>query len=247
MKMRLALLSLTLGTFACTARKPAEEAPKSAGSQAAAPQSAAQADAPAEAQAEAHAKADAPAQEAQEAKAQADAPPLALGPGWSQVAEADLKPAQQQALARGRAARKQVSERLQGALQAALKEGGPTHAVGFCNTEAPGLHTADLPEGVRLGRSSHRLRNPNNKPPVWTVSRIAAQENKPLLVEGHTGIVGELVPIPMAPVCATCHGQKESFTPELTQILAQHYPQDAATGFAEGDLRGWFWFEADPL
>jgi hypothetical protein len=30
---------------------------------------------------------------------------------------------------------------------------------------------------------------------------------------------------------------------EVKQTLAKEYPDDQATGFEEGDLRGWFWIE----
>jgi hypothetical protein len=42
--------------------------------------------------------------------------------------------------------------------------------------------------------------------------------------------------IVMEPLCVTCHGQELS--PALEQVIARHYPNDAATGFAIGDLRG---------
>jgi len=29
-------------------------------------------------------------------------------------------------------------------------------------------------------------------------------------------------------------------------VLAAKYPMDQATGFKEGDLRGWFWIEVPP-
>ena len=44
-------------------------------------------------------------------------------------------------------------------------------------------------------------------------------------------------------MCVTCHGAKESFSPALIGALAERYPSDQAVGFAEGDLRGWFWAE----
>ncbi len=31
--------------------------------------------------------------------------------------------------------------------------------------------------------------------------------------------------------------------PAVKEVLASGYPRDEATGFAEGDLRGWFWIE----
>jgi len=36
-----------------------------------------------------------------------------------------------------------------------------------------------------------------------------------------------------------CHGP--SVAPALAARIAQHYPEDEATGFEEGDFRGLFW------
>ena len=41
-----------------------------------------------------------------------------------------------------------------------------------------------------------------------------------------------------------CHGPREEISEEVIAKLDEYYPEDAATGFAEGDLRGWIWVEA---
>ena len=43
--------------------------------------------------------------------------------------------------------------------------------------------------------------------------------------------------------CLQCHGKVDDLAPEVRDVLAKNYPQDRATGFAAGDLRGWFWVE----
>jgi hypothetical protein len=52
-----------------------------------------------------------------------------------------------------------------------------------------------------------------------------------------------IAPIPTQPLCLTCHGDPATFSPELKEALAVHYPNDQATGFKAGDLRGVFWAE----
>ena len=42
-------------------------------------------------------------------------------------------------------------------------------------------------------------------------------------------------------LCTTCHG--ESISPGIASAIAERYPDDEATGFAVGDLRGVFWVE----
>ena len=41
----------------------------------------------------------------------------------------------------------------------------------------------------------------------------------------------------------TCHGPKDKISEEVKGQLAKLYPNDTATGFQTGDLRGWFWVE----
>jgi hypothetical protein len=52
---------------------------------------------------------------------------------------------------------------------------------------------------------------------------------------------GVLVPIYTDGLCLTCHGDK--IEPELEKEIRKIYPQDQATGFAQGALRGFFFAE----
>jgi hypothetical protein len=38
--------------------------------------------------------------------------------------------------------------------------------------------------------------------------------------------------------CLACHGDPAGFDPEVRAVLARRYPDDRATGYAPGDLRG---------
>ena len=54
---------------------------------------------------------------------------------------------------------------LQGALKAGLAD-GPVAAIAACSVEAPKIAAAASRNGVRVGRASHRLRNPiMSRPP----------------------------------------------------------------------------------
>ena len=44
--------------------------------------------------------------------------------------------------------------------------------------------------------------------------------------------------IPTEALCLTCHG--ETLAPELAAAIAREYPNDQATGFKLGELRGAF-------
>ena len=123
-------------------------------------------------------------------------------------------------------------------------QSGVDEAIAACNTAAPAIAESLSVEGVRMGRSSHKLRNPANVAPDWVAPAIEsylAGETRPVTVELDDGRQGYIEPIMMQPLCLTCHGQE--LQPDVEAKLAQLYPDDQATGFAAGDFRGVFWVE----
>jgi len=143
------------------------------------------------------------------------------------------------------------------ALQTALKEGlanGPVEAVDACRIRAPEIArevsgiTPDG-EGVEVGRTSHKLRNPANAPRAWVRPLLAAyleqpEDPAPRVVELGDGDWGYVQPILMQPLCATCHG--DTIAEPLRTRINSLYPEDDATGFADGQFRGLFWVEFSP-
>ena len=131
------------------------------------------------------------------------------------------------------------------ALQAGLAQ-GPVEAIDVCRVRAPDIAAALSREGVRVGRSSHRLRNPNNVAPDWAdeiLRQYLADESTrgPVAVRLADARIGHAEPIVVQPLCLVCHG--EVLAPDLADAIASAYPEDRATGFKEGDLRGIFWVE----
>ncbi len=162
--------------------------------------------------------------------------------GWSPVA-AD---APAQALRRGTAAaaRDQLASQLMGELTAALVAGGPAKAIEVCRERAPALAAqVGTERHLRIGRTSQRLRNPANRAPVWATASIAGAAAEPLFFTGPDQQLGALYPIRLQPQCVQCHGRADELSAATRSALQQHYGNDAATGFAPGDLRGWFWVE----
>jgi hypothetical protein len=131
------------------------------------------------------------------------------------------------------------------ALQSGMQQ-GPIEAIGACRTLAPGIAEKLSVDGVAVGRSSHRLRNPANAAPDWVAPILDAYVADPAsriprtvdLADGRSGYVE---PIMIMPMCLACHG--ETLAPEMQAKLAELYPGDQATGFKDGDLRGVFWAE----
>lgn len=134
-------------------------------------------------------------------------------------------------------------------LVAALEQGDAASAVDVCRAVAQPLtqQTAQA-LNLKMGRTSFRLRNPQNAPPAWARPYVLAAEGKRAQeVSGWVVDLGDRVgvlrPIPTAKLCLSCHGDKSHVTADVSRALAQAYPNDAATGFREGDLRGFFWAE----
>ena len=142
-----------------------------------------------------------------------------------------------------------LKARLMTRLSVAMGEGGPAAAIAVCSSEAQKM-TAEIgaANGLELGRTSFRVRNRANAPRPWAATTVAAGEGqqaaevKPALFDLGDR-VGVLAPMPVGAMCVTCHGPKEQLPPEVSAALAERYPSDRATGFAEGDLRGFFWAE----
>ncbi|MDH4108934.1 MAG: DUF3365 domain-containing protein [Gammaproteobacteria bacterium] len=134
---------------------------------------------------------------------------------------------------------------LQQALLAGLQE-GPVAAIDACRIQAPGIAAGMSSDVLRLGRSSHRLRNPKNRPPDWVAPLLDAYRDDPanraaLDVELPDGRRGYVEPILVQPLCLACHGQ--ALEPAVEAALASAYPEDEARGYEVGDLRGVFWVE----
>jgi hypothetical protein len=151
-----------------------------------------------------------------------------------------------------RAVAKEFAEELKGELVAALQSGGPIAAVAVCNTRAPQIAAqASERTGWQVGRTSLKLRNPDNAPDAWERAvledfekRKAAGEDPQTLEyysvveQGGKQQFRYMKAIPTGEVCLTCHGS--SLQPELVEKLDALYPQDKARDFKAGDIRGAF-------
>lgn len=142
------------------------------------------------------------------------------------------------------AAKDALFEKLSGRLMEVVGKDGPVAAIGVCKSEATQIaKTIGEQEGVKIGRTSLKLRNPNNTPPEWAESLINAERDQPAFVTLSDGRAAALLPIKLKAQCLMCHGQVDEIPQEIKTQLATLYPSDNATGFNEGDLRGWFWVE----
>ncbi len=141
---------------------------------------------------------------------------------------------------------------LQAEIKGAMKQAGPVAAIAACNEQAmPITAKTSIEQGMDISRTALRIRNPDNQADSWELEVLQQfqerqAEGEPLMGMVYSAIVeqeGQQVyrmmrAIPTQAVCLNCHGN--DLDPEVAQKLTTLYPQDKATGFAVGDLRGAF-------
>jgi cytochrome c556 len=151
-----------------------------------------------------------------------------------------------------RKAVKEFAGELKGELQAAMKGGGPVNAVTVCSEKAPAIaNRISEDRGWEVGRTSLKTRNPNNVPDTWERKTLEAFEERRRQGEDvgkmeHSEVVtadGKSVfrymkAIPAGELCLTCHGKE--IVHDLAAKISELYPEDRATGFSLGEIRGAF-------
>jgi hypothetical protein len=134
-------------------------------------------------------------------------------------------------------------------LREALSKGGPEGALAFCHLDATYVsQRLARYEGVAAGRTSDRLRSPTNAPRPWAAALVRAHAGERARdVDGFVVDLGDKIgllrPISHRPMCNGCHGPADKVSAGVKAVLADRYPVDRALGFAEGEIRGWFWVE----
>jgi hypothetical protein len=120
------------------------------------------------------------------------------------------------------------------------------NAIKVCKERAPQVAAEVSQEtGVRIGRTSFKLRNQANQPPTWAKPFVEKKLTEEIYVSLPDNKLGALIPIRLQNTCLMCHGKQISN--DLKAVILTHYPEDEATGFDEGDLRGYFWVEVPSL
>jgi cytochrome c553 len=163
---------------------------------------------------------------------------------WVAVSGDGLTARQQAQLELAEKARGTMGQRLMGRVMEAAETSGFDGAIEVCKTEAgPIAKTVASEFDVAIGRTSLKLRNPDNTAPDWAGAHVDSELESRALVQGPDGELGVLLPIHLAAPCLNCHGETAQLADGVAESLARLYPDDEATGFAKGDLRGWFWVE----
>lgn len=139
-------------------------------------------------------------------------------------------------------------KKLGGRLKAAMSTGGPVAAIAVCHEDAmPIAQAVSDQHNVSVKRVTDRPRNPDNAANddelrvlaefYARVNAVNAQAPERLLTDAQ-GTTRYYRAIQIKPLCLSCHGSTVSA--EVARALASHYPNDQATGYAVGELRGSF-------
>ena len=143
---------------------------------------------------------------------------------------------------------------LGGALKTELKahmKKDPTglDALAFCTGSADSITkkvNAQLPSYAKVRRSALKVRNGSSNTPDATdkkvmkayeeaiASRTFTPKDIKVVEEGNVTRVYK--PLVTKAVCLKCHGT--TLSPQISKALKSAYPEDKATGFKEGELRG---------
>lgn len=143
----------------------------------------------------------------------------------------------------------EASGKLIAALTEAIAKDGAAGAISVCSEKAPEIADAvGGAHGVVLRRVSEKPRNPKNAADDAQKELLAAfagdlEKKKaptPRTVTNPDGEVTFLAPIVIpAPLCMQCHGDEaKDIAPETLTAIRKLYPDDKATGYKVGDLRG---------
>ncbi len=161
-------------------------------------------------------------------------------------------PNTEQELALSQSASKQLGKQLKNKLVSTIQSEGPEAAITICNLEAVEISKKiSVKNNLKVGRTSLKLRNPTNQADAWETKQLHWFESqKNLNVDIKTLEISEVVKedgekifrymkaIPMQEPCLLCHGKK--LAPVIAEKINDLYPEDQATGFQAGDIRGAF-------
>ncbi|MBN8509836.1 MAG: DUF3365 domain-containing protein [Burkholderiales bacterium] len=145
-----------------------------------------------------------------------------------------------------------VPPKLLAVLQAEIARAGPEGAIEVCRVKAPELARAASQEsGWTVRRVSLRNRNPKAVPDAWEraaledFDRRAAAGDAPMKLEAAAVVSVDGKPmqrylraLPTVELCTQCHGPADKLSPAVIAQLKALYPDDRATGYSVGQIRG---------
>ena len=154
----------------------------------------------------------------------------------------------EEAVALARDAAGSAFQALSAELGQAIADGGTVAAIPICSDKAGGLLKGVAEErGLLLLRVSDR---PRNVAHAAAPADLEAMESFRATLSGGASPVPSVLPaedgsmvvrLPIVlnqPLCLQCHGGADDISPETRKVIAARYPEDRATGYELGELRG---------
>lgn len=143
-------------------------------------------------------------------------------------------------------------KKLMGVQKAQLESVGAENAIPVCKVVAPALAAEYSKGGQLLKRVSLKARNKvQGTPDAWEKEMLegfghAQRDGKPAdNMEASTVSKGAdghwfryMKAIPTQPQCLQCHGKPNEISTGMKTKLATEYPEDMATGYSVGEIRG---------
>ncbi|HQR51510.1 MAG TPA: DUF3365 domain-containing protein [Methylophilaceae bacterium] len=137
-------------------------------------------------------------------------------------------------------------------LKQQIEVGGAENAIGVCKQYAPALAAEYSGDNRAVKRVSLKPRNPAlGTPDTWEKQMLESFDNelsggKPIASMEKNTVVETpdgrwfryMKAIPTQPMCLQCHGQPYQISDGVKALLAKDYPDDQATGYSAGSIRG---------
>ncbi len=152
----------------------------------------------------------------------------------------------------GRKTADSLVQMIRSELVKAIDTSGPLRAIVVCKYSVPEI-TSNISRtsGWKVSRVALRPRNPAlGAADAWEQRAILGFEQAVARGEKEPFEAAEVVTEPagkffryaraltLAPLCMTCHGPTENITEAVKAQLAAEYPNDRATGYKPGQVRG---------
>ncbi len=139
-------------------------------------------------------------------------------------------------------------------LKTAMTTDGPLAAVSVCKEAAPSIaKSLSAEHGIQITRVGTKVRNSKmGVPNTWQKEALSqfeerlSQGEKPADLEYWQVIdsgngkreLHYAKAIMVQPMCLSCHGQASDISTPLAEKIKLEYPEDQATGYSVGKLRG---------
>ncbi len=144
---------------------------------------------------------------------------------------------------------KRLTKKMTRELKGAITENGFSDALSYCHTKAASI-VKDITnefKDISVKRVTDRPRNPKDKLDDYDIlafnyfkTHRVKKSYTILIKRGKKRYYRYYQPIYIKSLCLGCHGKKDKIEKGVLDRLKKYYPDDMATGYKKGDLRGLF-------